>query len=212
MTQTQRSNPRYYANVQLMVYYTIQDFAWAAQWAESEIKRLDSAADRRAPSAADDPVRFGDTFLSLKTVSHFNLGVAIELLLKYLLRWESHVPRGHGLRELYATLPKSQRDVLEALYHDVMPDILTVTILTLSPNPKIEAPEGRLLDSLSAFLEYFDTDMDLATMRYVYERFDGDGFAQYLPDLSPFLEFIKRAPRAIQDVTDNEENQSPHAG
>ena len=94
-------------------------------------------------------------------------------------------------------MPKLQRDALQALYHDVMPDILTVTVPTLSPNPKSEAAEGRLLGSLSAFLEYFDTDMDLATMRYVYERFDGDGFVQYLPDISPFLEFIRRAPRAI---------------
>ena len=100
MTQTQRSDPRYYANVQLMMYCTIQDFARAAEWAESEIKRLDGAADRPAPSSAGDPVRFGEPLLSLKTVSHFNLGIVIELLLKYFLRWEAHVPHGHGLKEL----------------------------------------------------------------------------------------------------------------
>lgn len=46
--------------------------------------------------------------------------------------------------------------------------------------------------------------MDLATMRYVYERFDRGEFAQFLPDVSPFLEFIRRAPKVVQDVTDKE--------
>ena len=206
VAQSQRPEPRYYANVQMLMYYTIQDFARAAEWAESEIKRLDDADDRRAPRSARDPVKFGDTFLSLKAVSHFNLGIAMELLLKYFLRWEARpVPHRHPMRDLYAALPKSQRDALEALYQSVMPDILTENVTTLSPYPKSEAPLGRRIHSLSAFLEYLDADMDVAKMRYVYENFDGDGFAHYLPDVSPFLEFIRRAPKAIQDVTDKEE-------
>lgn len=204
--RSQRPEPRHYAIVQMMMYYTIQDFARVAEWAESEIKRLDDAEDRRAPRSERDPVRFGDTFLSLKTVSHFNLGIAIELLLKYFLRWEAQdVPRRHPMRDLYAALPESQRDALEALYHTVMPDTLAETIVTLSPYPKGDAPRGRRIHSFSAFLEYLDADMGIAKMRYVYESFDGDGFAHYLPDISPFLEFVRRAPKAIQDVTDKEE-------
>ena len=190
----------------MMVYYTIQDFARAAEWAESEIKRLDDAEDRRTSGSAGDPVRFGDTFLSWKTVSHFNLGIAIELLLKYFLRWEAQdVPRRHPMTDLYAALPESQRDALETLYQAVMPDTLAETIVTLSPYPKGDAPRGRRIHTFSAFLEYLDADMGIAKMRYVYESFDGDGFAHYLPDISPFLEFVRRAPKAIQDVTDKEE-------
>lgn len=204
--QSRRPEPRYYAIVQMMMYYTIQDFARAAEWAESEIKRLDDAAVRREPRSDGDPVQFGDTFISLKTVSHFNLGIAMELLLKYFLRWEAlPVPRRHPMKDLYAALPKSQRDALEALYHSVMPDTLTENVMTLSPYPKGKAPLGRRIHSLSAFFEYLDADMDVAKMRYAYESFDRDGFAHYLPDISPFLEFIRRAPKAIQDVTDNEE-------
>ena len=190
----------------MLMYCTVQDFARAAEWAESEIKRLDTLEQQRAPRSANDPVKFGDTFLSLKTVSHFNLGIAIELLLKYFLRWEAQpVPRRHPMRDLYAALPESQRDALEALYQAVMPDALVEHVVTLSPYPSATAPQGRRIHSLSAFLDYLDEDMGIAKIRYVYESFDGDGFAHYLPDISPFLEFVRRAPQAIQDVTDQEE-------
>ena len=132
--------------------------------------------------------------------------MAIELLLKYFLRCEAqHVPRRHPMRDLYAALPKSQRDALEALCHAVMPDTLAETVMFLSPCPTVDAPRGRLIHSLSAFLEYWDTDMHIAKLRYVYESFDGDGFAHYLPDISPLLWFVRRAPQAIQEVTDKAE-------
>ena len=54
--QSRRPEPRYYAIVQMMMYYTIQDFARAAEWAESEIKRLDDAAVRREPRSDGGPV------------------------------------------------------------------------------------------------------------------------------------------------------------
>ena len=206
VAQSQRPEPRYYANVQMLMYYTIQDFARAAKWAESEIERLDSAESRRVPRSDRDPVKFGDTFLSLKAVSQFNLGIAIELLLKYFLRWEAQsIPRRHPMKALYDALPDFQRDALEALYDAVMPDALAETVVSLSPYPKGQAPRGRPIQSLSAFLEYLDTDMGVARMRYVHERFDDDGFAHYLPDISPFLEFVRRAPQAIQDVLDNDD-------
>ena len=170
MSRSHRPEPPYYANVQMLMYYTIQDFACAAEWAESEIERLDGTQSRRGPRSARDPVKFGDTFLSLKAVSHFNLGIAIELLLKYFLRWEAqHIPRRHPMKDLYAALPRSQQDALEALYQAVMPDTLTENVVTLSPCPKGKAPRGRRIHSLSAFLEYLDTDMGIATMRYVHE-------------------------------------------
>ena len=158
-----RPEPRYYATVQLMMYYTIQDFAGAAEWAESEIKRLQDAEHRREPRSDDAPVQFGDTFISLKTVSHFNLGIAMELLLKYFLRWEAlPVPRRHPIKDLYAARPESQPDALEALYHSVMPDTLAENVMTLSPFPKGKPRLGRRIHSLSAFLEYLDADMDVA--------------------------------------------------
>ena len=95
--------------------------------------------------------------------------------------------------------------MLETLYDALMPDTLTETVVSLSPYPKSNAPRGGPIHSLSAFLEYLDTGMAIATMRYVHESFDADGFAHYLPDISPFLEFIRRAPQAIQDVTDKED-------
>lgn len=187
------------AVVQRAMYFMIAEFARTARWAESEARRLTDALERHEPLEELEGRVASDVFTSLKTVSHFNLAIALELLLKYLLRWEGiKVPHEHSLQALFCALPCSHQRTLEATFEQVMPDSLELVSLTYAWHEDVRGePRDRWITSLRDFFEFFDGDAELASMRYVYERFDEGELAFYLRDVSPFLDFIERAPAAI---------------
>ena len=62
-----------------------------------------------------------EVWVSMKTVSHFNLGVALELMLKFFLfRNNSPVPINHSLAELYDDLPVQDRQNLESIHGTIL--------------------------------------------------------------------------------------------
>ena len=76
----------------------INDFKRAAILMESEITRLgvdDNSTDKISGTGGR---RHHDVWVSMKAVSHFNLGISLELMLKLILRLNgAQVPKIHQL-------------------------------------------------------------------------------------------------------------------
>lgn len=100
-------------------------FAEIAWLIERRIQELGAKEGDPTPIGGATGWRRHDVWESLKTVSHFNLGVALELRLKCLLALHDIEPerrgaQGHYLRKLLEQLPSEMLDRLKAMYRQAM--------------------------------------------------------------------------------------------
>ena len=132
----------------------------------------------------------------MKSVSHFNLGIALELLLKLLYSINGEpIPQGHKLTALQHDLPPLVGQRLESTFQDSQrrfPDGLKRIALLTNPPPEPPPPENRDLSTRRDFFEYFDEDVKLSLMRYSWEFIEKREWRQYLGDLSLFIEVINK--------------------
>ena len=182
-----------------LLYDNIHDFKTTAFHVESEIRRHgidDSKGDAAVPGMNDRTHH--DMWVSMKTVSHFNLGSALELMLKLLLFHNNiPIPRAHFLTKLYDDLPAKDQRCLEATYQastSVLPDgyKLIAFINTASPTIPPLGPPNREISSLREFFEYFDEDVILWQKRYSWELVENGICRHYISDISVFVELITR--------------------
>ena len=118
MGKLEQNNPK--INAARLLYDNIHDFKNAAQYVESEIRRLGIRYNCWEAVPAMEGRTHHEAWVSLKTVSHFNLGTALELMLKLLLSLND-VPfddiwkgQRHSLVRLYDKLPDQHQ--LEVKY------------------------------------------------------------------------------------------------
>ena len=137
---------------------------------------------------------------SMKTVSHFNFGIALELMLKLLLYADGKdVEKWHSLTELHDDLPKTVQDELDATYrgirHELIGKLEFIAHISLPPSePRPEPPPSmrkRDLSSIKKFFAFFDQDVRLSGKRYSYELVQQRQWRLYLSDLSVFFTFIE---------------------
>ena len=94
----------------------MQDFKAAALHVEREIRVQGLTHDPQAPLINKMSWNC-DPWISKKTVSLFNLGIALELMLKLLLiMYERETPNEHSLTKIYDGLPRDVREELERRY------------------------------------------------------------------------------------------------
>ena len=185
-----------------LLYDNIHDFKTTAALVESEIGRHGIRGDRNTVVPDMKGRRHQETWESMKTVSHFNLATALELMLKLLLfRNNTAVPKRHSLTKLYAALPAPARQRLESTYQEsraVRPGgyELVAFLNTASPSEP-ERPAARDISTLSGFFEYFDEDVVLWKKRYSWEFVDRGQCRHYLSDIAVFIEFINRVMKRI---------------
>ena len=192
-----------------LLYDNIHDFKTTAMHVESEIRRhgILSHSDQAVPGM--NGRRHQDIWVSMKTVSHFNLGIALELMLKLLLHLNKISPtavvrgkEGHFLAKLHDAIPKKYQVQLESTFQasrSVFPQgfELIAFINTSSPTPP-SSPQDRDIASLRGFCEYFDEDMRWWEKRYSWELIDRGHWRHYLSDISVFVEFINRVMRGVE--------------
>ena len=174
----------------------INDFKRAAILMESEITRLgvdDSSTDKVSGTGGR---RHHDVWVSMKAVSHFNLGISLELMLKLILRLNgAQVPKIHQLAELYDTVPGEFRRKLEHVYASPNASkgrtYSLVAFIHSETTPR-EKPSNRPLSSLRDFLVYLDEDVMLWQKRYSWEQMDRRRWRHYLSDISEFTDFVDR--------------------
>ena len=185
----------------------IQDFANTAIFVEEQIKHLRLRDDSLDVVPQTNGRIHHDMWGSMKSVSHFNLGTALELMLKLLLRANGKgKQKGHKLTPLHDLLPPQIKRRLESTFQDTKRRLPggceLIAFITKSQRPR--SPQNRKLESLRDFLEYFDEDMKLWLMRYSDEMIDQQKWCHYLGDLTLFLKLMDRVMGRLDQYIDSE--------
>ena len=187
-----------------LLYDNVHDFKAAAISVEAEIKRLNIRYDSDEVVPGMEGRTHHQTWVSMKTVSHFNLGTALELMLKLLLvlnevpleNFRDH--EGHLLAKLYNAIPNTHRH-LESIYREsrrihAKGFELLMFVNTAQQMAELK-PEWRSekISSLKGFFEYLDQDVMHWKKRYSWEPRAQSRWRHYLGDISVPVECIDRA-------------------
>ena len=200
-----------------LLYDNVHDFKSAAMNVEADIKRHEIRYDCYEPVSDMDTRTHHEAWVSMKAVSHFNLGTALELMLKLLLsRYNVPIEKfrnrdGHRLTYLYDALhgaiagpdPVQLEAAYRAIYLAMIRDIseklaFIVFVYTTppitTPPPQPPSPD---LSCFRGFLEFLDEDVILWKKRYSWESADQGLWRHYLSDTSFTVELIDRVMRDI---------------
>ena len=192
-------------NAHRLLYDNIHDFKTTAMHVESEIKRhgIRNNSNEQVPDIQGR--RHSELWVSMKSVSHFNLGIALELLLKMLLILNSiSFEKTHRLVKLYDLIPKKFQIKLESTYQRCINTVpegyeLIAFVNSASPDPTtLPALKNREISTLRGFLEYFDEDVILSEKRYSWEHINQGKWRHYLSDISVFTNLIDAVMIGIQ--------------
>ena len=100
-----------------MLYDSIHDFKRTASNIENEITRLGIRHNSLETVSGMENRKHHDMWISLKAVSHFNLGIALELMLKMILTLNGiSFANKHSLVYLHDKIPDKFRRKLQAVY------------------------------------------------------------------------------------------------
>ena len=181
----------------------IHDFKMTAVHVETEIRRHGIRSDGVEEVPGMKGRTHHDMWVSMKTVSHFNLGIAMELMLKLLLFLNRiPIPPHHRLAELHDAIPPKFQKQLEATYREsraILPQGYELVAFINAAVPMAPTrPPDRDIMSLRGFLEYLDDDVMLWQKRYSWELVNEGRWRHYLSDLSVFVELIDRVMRDIR--------------
>ena len=174
-------------------------FRQAAWLIEREIDRLEVRQGDLSPVGGSTGWPSHSVWESLKTASHYNLSISLELRLKCLLRLHDIVPlqsrSGHCLADLYDRFGESGGSTearLEQLFVKAITDRPFRLVAFLSTDaPDIpEGPGERMLKTLRDVLAYMDEDAELWRKRYSWENAAAGQWQHYIDDLGAFFEFL----------------------
>ena len=174
-------------------------FRQAAWLIEREIDRLQVAQGDLSPVGGAAGWPSHSVWESLKTASHFNLSISLELRLKCLLRLHDIAPlqgrSGRRLAELYDQFGEggtSTEARLGQLFLEATTDHPFKLVAFLSTDvPDVpEGPVERLLKTLRDVLAYMDENAELWRKRYSWENADSGQWQHYIDDLGAFFEFL----------------------
>ena len=181
-----------------LLYDSIIDFRHAAVLVESEIRRHDIRYDSDVSIQGMNGRKHHDAWVSMKAVSHFNLGTALELLLKLVLvRSRGTAPIYHELAKLYDALSEEDRKQLESKYRTARRETANFALLMFNNPGSKPPPETRNINRLRGFLEYLDRDIMISKKRYSWEQARDGDWRYYLSDITVFVELIDRVMNGI---------------
>ena len=197
MGKLEQNNPK--ISAARLLYDNVHDFKSAAQHVESEIRRLGICYNGWETVPAMEGRTHHEAWVSLKTVSHFNLGTALELMLKLMLSLDDvpidDIPRGqrHSLVHLYDKLPDQHQ--LEVKYracrraNNEMKFVAFFGKLTDEAELEYRSP-GTQVIYLRGLFEYLDEIAKLWKMRYSWELMRDKKWRYYLNDISILIDLI----------------------
>lgn len=190
-----------------MLYDSIHEFKITAAELDSEIKRCGLNGKSFAVIPSMNGRTQHDLWVAMKTVSHFNLGIALELMLKLLVLHTNQdvdsIPAHHSLIKLHDEIPEKYQEQLEAVFQECVSDLpngfSSIAFLNSDSSKPVRCSlADRDRKSLREFLEYFDQDVLLYLKRYSYELVQQQKWRHYLSDISAFVELITRVMGGLQ--------------
>ena len=150
-----------------------------------------------------------DAWVSMKGVSHFNLGIALELLFKLIYHFnevsldEIPLNQRHSLATLHDNLPTSiQKQIDSDFRHSLRVankfELISFTIIGSKDQPPLPPPERtHNVFRLKEYLEYLDEVVVIWKKRYSWEEVEAGRWRFYIGDISVFEEFINRVMQQI---------------
>ena len=121
---------------------------------------------------------------SLKSVSHFNLGTALELSFKLMLRaWRHPVPATHKVAELYDALPEDVRTDFDGKFEGPPGGDLARSYAN-GEHPPVLPRVSEVLWAPRDYLVYLDDEIGLSGHRYTWESVAKQEYRSYLTDIS----------------------------
>ena len=132
---------------------------------------------------------------SLKSVSHFNLGTALELSFKLMLRtWRHPVPATHKLTELYDALPDEVRTDFDGKF-EMPPEGDLARSYANGEHPPVLPRLREVLWAPRDYLVYLDHEIGLSGHRYTWETVAKQEYRSYLTDISWVVGIVDLLPR-----------------
>ena len=194
-----------------LLYDNIHDFKTTAMHVESEIKHHGIREDSEEEVSGMKGRRHLDVWVSMKTVSHFNLVIALELMLKLILYHNKINPtesfwgkERHFLTKLHDAMPKKYQDQLESTFQasrGVCPNGYQLIAFINTSSPALpSSPQNRDISTLRGLFRYFDEDMQLWQKRYSWELIDQGCWRHYLSDISVFVELINHVMATLKGI------------
>ena len=192
----------------MMLVGQARAFAQTVWLIESEIQRLGASPEHNRPIVGGTkgwPSRA--VWESLKTASHFNLGVSFELRFKCLLELKARKrlsgKDGHMLAKLYRRMPPEIARRLAELFEESTRNC-AITLRTFMYSPMApEAPTSQP-NTLQEFCEYMDQEMALWEKRYSWESASAPTWRHYIDDLGPFLDYLDKVEMLGRQVAREE--------
>ena len=185
-----------------ILYNNIYDFKHAADTIETKIRELKietRKGDEIVPGT--NGRKHHDMWISMKTVSHFNLGISLELMLKFLLHLNSQGDKAHGhfLANLFDALPDKIQGQLANLYKKIQEEYPYEMVAFINTKTPYVGPILRNRDiwSTKGFFEYFDQDIMWWEKRYIYEYIEKERWRHYLSDIHVPTELISEVMKDI---------------
>ncbi len=187
-----------------LLYDNIHDFKTAALHVEEEIARHGIRHDRddAVPGMGDRTHR--DMWISMKTVSHFNIGIALELMLKLLLYGDrKKPPNTHSLKNLYLELPDRFQIHMDSLYSEVFSqyfvgfELIAFGHTASGTRPPSDLLTERNMRCLEGLFDYFDQDIIVWQKRYSWEMIGEEKWLHYISDIKLVIDFINRVMRTV---------------
>ena len=171
-------------------------FRQSAESIEQDSRRLKVKSEDLSPigGAAEWPSYC--VWESLKSVSHFNLAIALELQLKCLLKLHDMTPsKSHSLAAHFVHLRNGQACTavkLEDLFRQSTnnhPFKLVAFLSTDSPKVPVGS-RNRAMSTLKEFLIYMDEDVESFNKRCSWEASSSNKWQHCLDNLNAIFEFI----------------------
>ncbi len=174
-------------------------FRQSAWLIENEILRLKARQGDLSPIGGPTGWPSHNVWESLKTASHFNLAVSLELRLKCLLYLHDIDPLrghdGHCLAKLFVQFSETDSATkarLEELFRQATQNhpFTLVAFLSTDTTDTPNGPRNRQLNTLIDFFEYMDDDVELWKKRYSWENAATGKWQHYIDDLGGLFEFL----------------------
>ncbi|MCY3886401.1 MAG: hypothetical protein OXG19_01655 [Chloroflexi bacterium] len=191
-------------NALRLLYDNIHDFKTTAMLVEADIGRWGVRHDSDEPVPGAKGRQYREMWVSMKSVSHFNISISIELLLKMLLILNGiKYEKNHSLVELHDLIPVKYQSQLQMVYADVTRSASgfeLVAFINWDTDDSDDLPvlENRDVDTVRGLFKYLDQDLIVSKKRYSWELIGTREWRHYITDLSVLARTIDRVMADIQ--------------